>query len=533
MTLSGMDKTSTIRVFISYAWDDTLLADTIADALLEVKGIEVDRDNRKSSLGTPLSERLQGQIKECDVFLLLLTQANVESKWVTAELSWANQLEKRVIPVVQRGTHLSDIPGGTLALEYLEFDPSNYRELIKKLVASICAIHDVTLEADMESPRTAVQNDNDDLMELLPRDLENLLSLSSDAVARQLEPQLIEAARLAVHRFFTNPKHFYANIGTLQTDGQTLIIRWDTLHALLRAASKPQARAYRIAGYEAGVLYGIGVISWFLRKCQEAHGRAGLPRTTYDLLWACAAIDKASGWGDIKLNRHDAEMPSIGWTGEIRIQNDFLTSYHQAFESTEEALYRNFRSFWQGYLEGTFSTALGTWYGIKTSDGRGAEIPLLYAICSPAENENSDGLLFKLEVRQPHYGATFLNLQRELFCPYLRDESTRIVARARTVVEGFVRELAGVEGSPQEHVQKALTWLAQHGPTSMRGAASVMQNARNKLHAGVHEGNSEPSKEEAHKVVRTTSAAVLLACREILLSSEERKEFARQLILED
>ena len=107
----------------------------------------------------------------------------------------------------------------------------------------------------------------------------NLLLLKSSELAPSLEQRLIQTARATITEFFLDPRYSaLTNVGTLATDTNVIIIRRETLHALLRAANKGNPSIFRREGYEAGCLYGIGVIKWFLEKSATAHGVRGLPQ---------------------------------------------------------------------------------------------------------------------------------------------------------------------------------------------------------------------------------------------------------------
>ena len=146
----------------------------------------------------------------------------------------------------------------------------------------------------------------------------------------------------------------------------------------------------------------------------------------------------------------------------VSIKDNFLAYELDEFKSKDSVdRYAMYRSFWRGYLEGTFSAALGSWYGMWVHEGEEG-MPLFEARCEDGENDKSD-LVFRLSIRPPVYGSTFMSLQRELLCPFVLGERARVVRSARGVVEGFVRELAGTDASNEnvKGIVNALTWLGQ------------------------------------------------------------------------
>lgn len=96
------------KVFISYAKKDYIAADgnvipgNSVDRILtalSAEDIEYWIDREKLSGGDTYAERITCNIKDCDVFLFLSTQAANSSPWTLREISLAIQLGKRILPV--------------------------------------------------------------------------------------------------------------------------------------------------------------------------------------------------------------------------------------------------------------------------------------------------------------------------------------------------------------------------------------------------------------------------------------------------
>lgn len=96
------------KVFISYAKKDYIASDgsvipgNPVDRILtalSAEDIEYWIDREKLSGGDTYAERITRNIKDCDVFLFLSTQAANSSPWTLREISLAIQLGKRILPV--------------------------------------------------------------------------------------------------------------------------------------------------------------------------------------------------------------------------------------------------------------------------------------------------------------------------------------------------------------------------------------------------------------------------------------------------
>lgn len=91
-------------VFLSYAHADLEQAERLWKAL-ELWGVPVWKDDRRLRVGEKLDPAVQAAIEQARAFLLLGTEASLESDYVDREIGWALEVEKRsggtfqVIPV--------------------------------------------------------------------------------------------------------------------------------------------------------------------------------------------------------------------------------------------------------------------------------------------------------------------------------------------------------------------------------------------------------------------------------------------------
>lgn len=515
-----------MNIFLSYSRQDMLLADTIVQALREISGVIIERDLDRSSPGAPLGDRLRTQISESQACFFLITPAGVKSKWVNAEHSWARQNKKKIILIVQQGVKIEEIPDVDPTVEHIQYDTTRYAELLislKKTALELRAYYgsDATKQplADEERPLSGFR-------ELQKNEVETLLSLSSSKVAEALQPYLAEAAYRAVEQFFGKPEFTrFVNLGTLETDAQALVIRAETLHALLSAAAAGSLKEYRAAGYRAGVSFGLGIVKWFMEKSKSVNGISGLPKSELDLIIAAAKIDEASGWGRITVGETMRGRGSEHWSVTIKIERDFLSAYHNRRERDNLQSPDKYVEFWSAYLEGTFSVALAVSHGLRAkSDPKLLAPPTLTRVTFSSDDPKTLPLQFKVSGVNARYRTTVENLCREVLCPYVLGDYTRVVSRARTVVEGFVRELADAEESASENVQGALQWLAQKGPISARDAASRLIKARNEVHKGVHTGDADATEIEAYAAMQAVVPALLRGVQDIDLTNSQTIE---------
>lgn len=355
---------------------------------------------------------------------------------------------------------------------------------------------------------------------LSPQEIQDLLALNAIDIAPELERRLAQQAKQTVQEFFLSPAHSsFVNHVTLDTDARCVMVRLETLQSLLRASQSNRRHTFRYEGFQAGVGYGLAVIKWFLQRT-EGGGIRGLPGDALSLLRSCAAIDSASGWGNIKIVRGE-DLPNVtGWSGTIEITDNFLVAEVAEPSAESETRHKFYREFWNGYLEGTFCAALGAWAGKWAEANRDEFWPLLYAECTVLDNRGSGNELFELRVCEPNYRKTFLNIQRELLCPFVEGNTARIASRARAVVESWIRELAKTESHPSENMVAALTWLAHNVPHEAKSVLAEVQRVRDLLHEGVHEAANTPTLAQARSLVGRVAGSLMMACRDIRLSTD-------------
>ncbi len=91
-----------MKVFISFAHDDSFLARKITSALME-NGFDVWNDETEILPGDNFAEKISNALKESDAMIVLISPDSLKSKWVQWEIEYAlgdKSYNRRVIPVL-------------------------------------------------------------------------------------------------------------------------------------------------------------------------------------------------------------------------------------------------------------------------------------------------------------------------------------------------------------------------------------------------------------------------------------------------
>jgi len=118
------------RVFISHSTRDQGLVIALANLLAKF-GVEVFVAEWYLTPGEPLDKKVFTQIESTDCVVVLLTKNGVRSSWVQQEVGYALKTGKPLIPLVERGTPLSDL-AALQGREYIEYDPSQPQQALIK-----------------------------------------------------------------------------------------------------------------------------------------------------------------------------------------------------------------------------------------------------------------------------------------------------------------------------------------------------------------------------------------------------------------
>ena len=135
------------QVFISYAKKDYIAADGSAvpgnpvDRILEAfrqAGISYWLDREQLSGGDTYAARITRNIKDCDVFLFLSTEAANASEWTLREISTAVSFGKRILPVRLDASSYDDAVSLYLSsVQYIDWVELGPETALERIVAQV------------------------------------------------------------------------------------------------------------------------------------------------------------------------------------------------------------------------------------------------------------------------------------------------------------------------------------------------------------------------------------------------------------
>lgn len=131
-----------IRVFISYAHEDSPLVDII-QSHLDAAGYAVWIDRESISGGELWRTRIVEAIENSDVFLLMLSPNSVKSKHVLQELNIADGESKPILPVLIKATKIPremKLQLSGLQAILLEADDSSNIDILCKSIDQLTSI---------------------------------------------------------------------------------------------------------------------------------------------------------------------------------------------------------------------------------------------------------------------------------------------------------------------------------------------------------------------------------------------------------
>lgn len=519
---------SNMKVFISYDRDNKLLCDKVKDDLESVSSIVALRDTSDHEYGENLKERIRTeQIKSSDVVIVLITKESVNSDWVKTEIAWADEQGKRIVPIVEEGVEWTSIPSLDSEAEYVQYDPSDYSSMLKELknfAKDLASTANTSLNKGSQSGKKGSS------LGLIDSDtIDRVKMVKTEDFTPILRKQLVDNAEDVIRNFFSDPSFgTFVNIGTLSTDSDTVIMREDTLINLLQASHRGSGKAFRYAGYKTGILFGVGLIDWLLDKTKKVMKRPALPRHSRDLINTAIDIDERSSWGEIQLGELKRNGAHQTWKAPISISKSFLGKSSTNKSEDKIKFQEVYPIFWQTYLESTFTAALATWGGVRESESKDHDVQRLQAKIEKKE-EGSEDLNFKLKVFSPPlYGKTYHNIQQELLLPYLNEEYKTVHGRARTTIEGFMRELSGAEETERENLPNGFQWLVRNVSDEAKEAVATLQRARNSLHKGTHVPG-DVSKNQASRDLKLAAGAIFMAMRDLSEEEIDEKELQNQI----
>ena len=135
------------QVFISYAKKDHIAddgkvipgnaVDKVIDALVR-EGVSYWIDREQLSGGDTYAARISHNIKECDVFLFLSSEAANASEWTRREIGTAVQFGKRIIPVKLDKSSYDDAVSLYLSsVQYIDWKELGEEAALERIVARV------------------------------------------------------------------------------------------------------------------------------------------------------------------------------------------------------------------------------------------------------------------------------------------------------------------------------------------------------------------------------------------------------------
>lgn len=121
-----------VRVFVSYAMEDSASANELLNYLAQRSDINVFTSD-KLSAGEKWQSVIRQKLSESDYFLVLLSPASINSKWVQFELGLAWGLDKTIIPVTTDREIIPKIPLDLRNLQVLDLDALRNSDSINRI----------------------------------------------------------------------------------------------------------------------------------------------------------------------------------------------------------------------------------------------------------------------------------------------------------------------------------------------------------------------------------------------------------------
>jgi hypothetical protein len=121
-----------IRVFVSYSMKDRDYANELLNYLAQQPNINVFTANNLSAGGRWQSV-IRQELSKSDYFLVLLSPASINSKWVQFELGLAWGLDKAIIPIITDREMINKIPLDLRNLQVLDLDALRNLESINRI----------------------------------------------------------------------------------------------------------------------------------------------------------------------------------------------------------------------------------------------------------------------------------------------------------------------------------------------------------------------------------------------------------------
>jgi hypothetical protein len=125
------------KVFVSYSWANSAERQSLVDGLRHIDAVEVLVDMRTILPGDGIHSTLRSMIDEADCVVALLTNEGLSSREVRAELDWAHQQEKLIIPIVSAQIRLDALPSYLHDVNAISYDERHFDTVLASVIHTI------------------------------------------------------------------------------------------------------------------------------------------------------------------------------------------------------------------------------------------------------------------------------------------------------------------------------------------------------------------------------------------------------------
>lgn len=136
-TIQLVERDLSYHIFLSYSRKDTGISERVCNALRASNlKVWIDTDELKPGTASWRKE-VQKAIEQAGCVVVLLSPDAKESKWVEAELDYAETQEKLIMPVLVSGTKSTSVPFGFTLSHLIDISQNDFDSELQKLVLSI------------------------------------------------------------------------------------------------------------------------------------------------------------------------------------------------------------------------------------------------------------------------------------------------------------------------------------------------------------------------------------------------------------
>ena len=127
-----------MAIFLSYAREDVDLAAFIVEELTELRtDVNIDKEIKG---GQDWWDQICDWIQECDIFVLLLSEAWLDSNACRAEAEYAAAMQRPFLPLAIGPVNLDQLPLELKRYQVIQYDPESkesYKQIVKALTNMI------------------------------------------------------------------------------------------------------------------------------------------------------------------------------------------------------------------------------------------------------------------------------------------------------------------------------------------------------------------------------------------------------------